>query len=237
MGWVAGKAWQLEAAGSHSGSRRFFDGLHDALAGRLGRRRLHDDRSDGNGSRDRRGGPGRRGKADRGRGRRQIQAFEYLRAESRRQDQSDRGRRSELAGKTSLPCTTQNEDDVTIETGLWDPEAPKPLPGEEDTRFARTDVMPSAIRIVAAHRNAPLFFARAFGHDSFSVSSEAIARYQPRDIAAGVGLLGLDERRQRVEADRRPTARIARPSRATCWKSTRIWARPRTETCSSSRNT
>lgn len=77
----------------------------------------------------------------------------------------------------------QHREVVTVETGTWNPEAPRPGPGEEDTRFARTEVLPSAIRFSATHSNAPLFFARAFGQDRFSVSGEAIARYQPRDIA------------------------------------------------------
>jgi hypothetical protein len=77
----------------------------------------------------------------------------------------------------------QHKEDITIQTGIWNPESPKPQPGQQDTRFSQTEVLPSAIHIVATHNNAPLFFARAFGQNSFNVTSEAIARYQPRDIA------------------------------------------------------
>ena len=172
----------------HSGARRVLDGLHDALAGRLGRRRLHDDRPDADGSRDRRGGPGRRGRAHRGRGRGQAPGVRVLRAEPRRRGQPDR-RRSGLEG-TPRHALQPARGRLSIDTGVWNPDAPKPAPGEPDTRFAQTTILPSAIRIVATRSNTPLFFARVFGQDDFSVTSEAIARYQPRDIAVVLDFSG-----------------------------------------------
>ena len=77
----------------------------------------------------------------------------------------------------------QNKDDITIEAGTWDPDGPKPAYGQEDSRFEPTTVMPSAIRVVATQSDSPLFFARVLGQEDFTVTSESIARYQPRDIA------------------------------------------------------
>lgn len=68
----------------------------------------------------------------------------------------------------------QNRDRFRVEWGHWN----------TDTRsFQQSDDLPSTLRVVARHDNAPLFFARALGHDRFSVSAESIARFQPRDIA------------------------------------------------------
>ncbi|MBN1910193.1 MAG: VWA domain-containing protein [Pirellulales bacterium] len=77
----------------------------------------------------------------------------------------------------------QHQDHVTIETGHWDPTAPKPAPGQPDLRFTQSTVLPSAIRVSSVHQNAPFFFAHLFGSSSFDISSESVARYQPRDIA------------------------------------------------------
>lgn len=68
----------------------------------------------------------------------------------------------------------QNRENFRVELGHWDP----------DTRtFVVSDHLPSTIRVLAEHKNAPLFFAKIFGRESFDVSAESIARYQPRDIA------------------------------------------------------
>lgn len=68
----------------------------------------------------------------------------------------------------------QNQDNFEVQFGEWDPE----------TRvFSPTAFGPAAIRVVARHNNAPFFFGRVFGHDTFNLEAESIARYQPRDIA------------------------------------------------------
>jgi len=76
----------------------------------------------------------------------------------------------------------QHRDHVTIESGHWNPDGPKPVGDEPDARFTRSSVLPSAIRVVATHQNAPYFFANIFGKSTFNVTAESIARYQPRDI-------------------------------------------------------
>lgn len=75
-------------------------------------------------------------------------------------------------------------DEFKVQVGHWFGNNPKPQPGDEDDpRFVESDQLPSAIRVRTLHKNAPLFFARVFGKDSFDVKSESVARYQPRDIA------------------------------------------------------
>lgn len=68
----------------------------------------------------------------------------------------------------------QNQDNFEVQFGEWDPET---------RTFSPTAFGPAAIRVVARHNNAPFFFGRVFGHDTFNLEAESIARYQPRDIA------------------------------------------------------
>ena len=68
----------------------------------------------------------------------------------------------------------QHPDEFEVAVGQWDPET---------LCFSRSDHLPSTIQVVASRNNLPLFFGRAFGLDDFSVSTESVARYQPRDIA------------------------------------------------------
>ncbi len=68
----------------------------------------------------------------------------------------------------------EHEEDFETEAGEWDPQ----------TRvFSQTEALPSAIRVCASYEHPTLFFARVIGVNSFEVKAEAIARYQPRDIA------------------------------------------------------
>lgn len=76
-----------------------------------------------------------------------------------------------------------------VQVGHWDP----------DTKtFTQSDVLPSTVRVAATYANAPLFFAEAWrpmelvyeeggeSHEEpvpINLTVEAIARYQPRDIA------------------------------------------------------
>jgi len=63
------------------------------------------------------------------------------------------------------------DSEITIQTGFWNNGA-----------FSVSDNRPSAIRVVAQRPNQPLFFGRIFGKNTFSLTAEAIAQYQPRDI-------------------------------------------------------
>ncbi len=64
-------------------------------------------------------------------------------------------------------------DDYDIEWGTWD---------VEQGKFYQTNTLPSAISVEMTYRNLPFFFARALGKENFTLSSRAIAMYQPRDI-------------------------------------------------------
>ena len=64
-------------------------------------------------------------------------------------------------------------ENVNIEVGHWD---------EDVRQFSVEEHQPSAIRITATQPNTPLFFGRLFGPDQFSITSRAVAVYQPRDI-------------------------------------------------------
>jgi hypothetical protein len=65
------------------------------------------------------------------------------------------------------------EKDAKIEFGYWN----------EKTKVFQTPVdVPSAVRVTAASTHQPLFFARIFGDDEFTVRADAICVCQPRDI-------------------------------------------------------
>lgn len=66
-----------------------------------------------------------------------------------------------------------NPDAFDVEFGQWN---------MGSRTFMASSELPSTVRIYARYDNAPLFFARALGFRSFSVESEAVARFQPRDI-------------------------------------------------------
>lgn len=81
----------------------------------------------------------------------------------------------------------QNQDNFEVQVGHWDPAT---------KTFNQDSVKPSAIRVMALHRNAPLFFGNPFRryeqvsdadgyHDEpvpIDIRAESIAQYQPRDI-------------------------------------------------------
>lgn len=67
----------------------------------------------------------------------------------------------------------QNQDNFEVQFGEWN---------TETRTFSASAFAPSAIRVVAKHNNAPFFFGRVFGHDTFNLEAESIAKYQPRDI-------------------------------------------------------
>ena len=63
--------------------------------------------------------------------------------------------------------------EVQVYLGEWD----------ETTRtFRETVLQPSAIRVVATRREAPFFFGKVLGYDTFEITEESIATYQPRDM-------------------------------------------------------
>ncbi len=81
------------------------------------------------------------------------------------------GEENRLARLTEFLET--NPDAVTFEVGHWD---------VVTREFVASTDHPSAVRVVAHLRGAPLFFGRIFGRQSFDLHAESIARFQPRDI-------------------------------------------------------
>jgi Flp pilus assembly protein TadG len=69
---------------------------------------------------------------------------------------------------------TEHRSDFQTELGHWNPET---------RMFVASDQLPSTIRVTASRTGAPMFFGRLLGKNTFDVSAESIARYQPRDIA------------------------------------------------------
>lgn len=93
-------------------------------------------------------------------------------------------------------------DEFKVQWGHWHPNNPKPQPGDQDDpRFVASDQLPSTIRVQTVFNNAPLFFGRLFGKDSFNVKAESVARYQPRDIALVLdfsGSMNYDSQLRRI---------------------------------------
>jgi hypothetical protein len=79
-----------------------------------------------------------------------------------------------LVGGRSL-----KRNEFRIELGRWDP----------DTRtFLETLIEPSAVRVSAARRDVPLFFAKVFGFQSSEIDAISIASGLPRDIVLTLDL-------------------------------------------------
>ncbi len=67
-----------------------------------------------------------------------------------------------------------HSDDYDVRVGNWNP-----VSGQLES----VEQYPSAVAVSMRYPNLPLFFGRVLGKDSFSIQSQAIAMYQPRDIA------------------------------------------------------
>ncbi|MCU0959608.1 MAG: VWA domain-containing protein [Pirellulaceae bacterium] len=67
----------------------------------------------------------------------------------------------------------EHANDYEILWGEWDP---------VQNRVNQTDQLPSAISVSMTYPNLPYFFGRVLGHDTFDLTSTAVAMYQPRDI-------------------------------------------------------
>jgi len=67
----------------------------------------------------------------------------------------------------------QHADEIDVKVGQWNP---------EQRVFSESSIMPSTIQVTATQPSTPFFFAQVLGLNSFSVTAESIARYQPRDI-------------------------------------------------------
>ena len=66
-----------------------------------------------------------------------------------------------------------HSEDLEIKLGHWD---------SDSASFSESGEQPSAVSVRMTYPNNPLFFARFLGNDQFTITSESIAMYQPRDI-------------------------------------------------------
>jgi len=76
---------------------------------------------------------------------------------------------------------SEHEDDYALQSGDWNPETKQLETGGQ---------LPSALSVSMEYNDLPTFFGGILGKDSFSVRSEAIAMYQPRDIMLVLDLSG-----------------------------------------------
>jgi Flp pilus assembly protein TadG len=69
--------------------------------------------------------------------------------------------------------TTLNTANAVFEFGFWD---------VVSRTFTVTNNNPNAIRVTATAAQQPLFFGNALGNSSYTIMSQSVATYQPRDI-------------------------------------------------------
>jgi Flp pilus assembly protein TadG len=85
-----------------------------------------------------------------------------------RQEALDYLAMNQVGGKTLGPSN------ATIEFGQWD---------ATSRQFIPDNSVPNAIRVTSTSSGQALFFGRVLGQNSFQTSAQAVAVYQPRDIA------------------------------------------------------
>jgi Mg-chelatase subunit ChlD len=111
----------------------------------------------------------------------------------------------------------QADNGFEIKVGHWSPNATTP----RDQWFVESSDLPSTMKITASRKNLPLFFARAFGKDSFDLTAEAIARYQPRDIALVLdfsGSMSYDSQLRRIGQFGETARAKVENSLSQCWQ-------------------
>ena len=68
----------------------------------------------------------------------------------------------------------QFQSDLTFKTGTWDSTTQKIVTSQT--------TQPSSLSVSRSYSNLPLFFAPILGQDTFSITAESVASFQPRDI-------------------------------------------------------
>lgn len=116
---------------------------------------------------------------------------------------------------------SKHPDDFKMTLGNWDPTRNAGSDPTKDDRFYTDNTkLPSAIWLKTQRTDIPSFFAKVLGVDSFKVQAEAIARYQPRDIALVLdfsGSMSYDSQLRRI-TDFGESARAAVESTLQqCW--------------------
>ncbi|MGQ9576095.1 MAG: VWA domain-containing protein [Thermoguttaceae bacterium] len=93
-------------------------------------------------------------------------------------------------------------DHFQVTLGQWDPSRNPGSDPDCDNRFyVDPSQPPCAIWVKAKRPDLPLFFGRLWGGNAFEMSAQAIARYQPRDIALVLdfsGSMNYDSQLRRI---------------------------------------
>lgn len=83
-------------------------------------------------------------------------------------------RAQEYLSKNKVAGQTLSTSNATIDFGTW---------SDTNRTFTAGGDTPNGIRINTSLNSVPLFFGKALNKDSFNVSAQSIAVYQPRDIS------------------------------------------------------
>jgi len=86
-----------------------------------------------------------------------------------------------FVSQNSAGGKTLSASNTTVEFGNWDPVT---------RTFTVSNSNPNGVRITASLNQQPTFFAKMYGMNSFNTSAQAIAVYQPRDIALALDYSG-----------------------------------------------
>ena len=123
---------------------------------------------------------------------------------------------------TGTDYVNAKDEDIAIETGNWDSDAPPPAFGEPETRFQATTNVPSAIRVEAVQTGIPSLFGTLISSTgNFSMASESIAGYQPRDIMIVLdfsGSMNDDSELKRITYTTDPDREVVEENLAQIWE-------------------
>ena len=112
-------------------------------------------------------------------------------------------------------------EDIAIETGQWDSDSPPPEFGQPETRFQASESVPSAIRVEAVQTGIPSLFGTLISSTgNFSMASESIAGYQPRDIMVVLdfsGSMNDDSELKRITYTSDPDREVVEENLAEIW--------------------
>lgn len=114
------------------------------------------------------------------------------------------------------------EENIGIETGHWDSDATPPEFGQPETRFTISENLPSAVRVQATQTGIPSLFGTLISSTgNFSMASESIAGYQPRDIMVVLdfsGSMNDDSELKQITYTNDPDRPIIEENMAEIWE-------------------
>lgn len=124
-------------------------------------------------------------------------------------------------GSLSAQWLSAHPDDYKLSLGNWDPSRnPGSDPTKDDRFYTDQTKLPSAVWLQTQRTDIPSFFAKALGVDSFKVTAQAIARYQPRDIVLVLdfsGSMSYDSQLRRITDFGEPARASVESTLQQCW--------------------